>query len=51
MLAVLSKRVERNKLYPLMEILLLVVRGMLSGAEGWESIEGFGKSKLLRPLR
>lgn len=39
-------RVERNKLYPLMEILLLVVCAMLSGAEGWEAIEEFGKNKL-----
>ena len=39
-------RVERHKRYPLMEILLLVVCAMLSGAEGWEAIEEFGKSKL-----
>jgi predicted transposase YbfD/YdcC len=39
-------RVERNKLYPLMEILLLVVCATLSGADGWEAIEEFGKEKL-----
>ncbi|NEV65161.1 ISAs1 family transposase, partial [Thiorhodococcus minor] len=39
-------RVERNKLYPLMEILLLVVCATLSGAEGWEAMEEFGKEKL-----
>ena len=39
-------RVERNKLYPLPEILLLVVCAVLSGAEGWEAIEEFGKAKL-----
>jgi predicted transposase YbfD/YdcC len=39
-------RVERNKLYPLMEILLLAVCAMLSGAEGWEAMEEFGKAKL-----
>ena len=39
-------RVERNKLYPLPEILLLVVCAVLSGADGWEAIEEFGKAKL-----
>jgi len=39
-------RVERNKLYPLMEILLLAVCAMLSAAEGWEAMEEFGKAKL-----
>ncbi|MBK1722821.1 ISAs1 family transposase, partial [Thiocystis violacea] len=39
-------RVERHKRYPLMEILLLVVCAMLSGAEGWEAMEEFGKEKL-----
>jgi predicted transposase YbfD/YdcC len=44
--AVRDPRVERNKLYPLMEILLLVVCAMISGAEGWEAMEEFGKEKL-----
>lgn len=39
-------RVERNKRYPLMEILLLAICAMLSGAEGWEAMEEFGKAKL-----
>ena len=39
-------RIERNKLYPLMEILLLVVCAKLSGANAWEAIEEFGKNKL-----
>jgi hypothetical protein len=39
-------RIERNKVYPLSEILLLVVSGVLSGADGWEAIEQFGQSKL-----
>jgi hypothetical protein len=39
-------RIERNKLYALPEILLLVVSGVLSGADGWEAIEQFGQSKL-----
>lgn len=39
-------RVDRNKLYPLPEILLLVVCAVLSGAEGWEAMEEFGQEKL-----
>ncbi|EGV27901.1 transposase IS4 family protein [Thiorhodococcus drewsii AZ1] len=39
-------RIERNKLYPLKEILLLTVCGVLSGADGWEAIEQFGEAKL-----
>jgi hypothetical protein len=39
-------RVERRKLYPLPEILMLVVSAVLSGAEGWEAMEEFGKEKL-----
>ncbi|MGD8275473.1 MAG: ISAs1 family transposase [Thiohalocapsa sp.] len=39
-------RVERNKLYPLPEILLLVVSALISGADGWEAIEQFGRAKL-----
>jgi predicted transposase YbfD/YdcC len=44
--AVRDPRVERNKLYPLMEILLLVVCATASGADGWEAMEEFGKEKL-----
>ena len=39
-------RVECNKRYPLMEILLLAVGAMLSGAGGWQAREKFGKAKL-----
>ena len=39
-------RVERNKLYPLMEILLVAVCAMASGANGWEAMEEFGEAKL-----
>ena len=39
-------RVERNRLYPLNEILLLAVCAMISGAEGWEAMEEFGREKL-----
>ena len=39
-------RVERNRLYPLNEILLLAVCAMISGAQGWEAMEEFGREKL-----
>ena len=39
-------RIERKSVYPLPEILLLVVSGVLSGADGWEAIEQFGRTKL-----
>jgi hypothetical protein len=32
--------------YPLNEILLLVISAVISGANGWTSVELFGKSKL-----
>lgn len=38
-------RSEKNKLYPLEEILLLCVCAVVSGAEGWEGIAAFGRSK------
>jgi hypothetical protein len=44
-------RMERKKVYPLPEILLLVVSGVLSGANGWEAIEQFGRSKLDWPRK
>ncbi|VFM94825.1 MAG: DDE_Tnp_1-associated, partial [Candidatus Kentron sp. G] len=31
-------RTDRNKLYPLPEILLLCISAVLSGADGWKSI-------------
>jgi len=39
-------RIERNKLHHLMDILILVICAVTSGADGWEAIEEFGKSKL-----
>ncbi len=35
-----------NYIYPLPEILLLVISAVISGANGWSSIELFGKAKL-----
>lgn len=39
-------RMERTKIYPLMEIIFLVVSAALSGCEGWKSIKDFGDIKL-----
>ena len=39
-------RVDRTKRYPLLEIILLVVTGTLSGCDGWKQIKDFGDSKL-----
>jgi len=38
-------RVERNKLFPLDEILLVVLCGTICGAEGWEDFQMFGEEK------
>ena len=39
-------RIDRCKRYELMDILLLSICAVVSGAEGWEDIEDFGKLKL-----
>lgn len=39
-------RIDRCKRYELMDILLLTICAVISGAEGWEDIEDFGKLKL-----
>lgn len=41
-----APRVDRTKVYPLLEIVLLIVAGTLSGCEGWKSIKDFGEAKL-----
>ena len=41
-----DKRVQGRSTYPLLEILLLCISAIVSGAEGWESIEDFGVAKL-----
>ncbi len=46
LLAVRDPRAERNKLYPLQEIMLLCSCAVLSGAEGWQAIAEFGRAKL-----
>jgi hypothetical protein len=39
-------RIERHKRHALMDILVLTVCALISGAEGWEAIESCGRSKL-----
>jgi len=39
-------RIERNKLHALSDIMLLTVCAVVSGADGWEAIEEFGREKL-----
>jgi predicted transposase YbfD/YdcC len=39
-------RDDKNKRYPLMEVLFLTIAAVVSGAEGWEAIEEFGKAKI-----
>ena len=39
-------RMDRNKLHKLIDIMVLTVCAIASGADGWESIEQFGKEKL-----
>jgi predicted transposase YbfD/YdcC len=39
-------RADKNKLYPLEEILLLCICAVVSGADGWASIADFGRDKL-----
>lgn len=41
-----DKRVLGRSIYPLLEILLLCISAILSGAEGWEAAEDFGVAKL-----
>lgn len=41
-------RSEKNKLYPLEEILLLCICAVVGGAEGWKDIAAFGRIKLDR---
>ena len=39
-------RIERNKLHSLEDIVVLTICATVSGADGWESIADFGRSKL-----
>jgi len=39
-------RIERKKLYPVEEILLIAFCGVMAGCDSWEDFEGFGKTRL-----
>ena len=39
-------RINRCKIYPLLEIIFLSISAVISGASGWEEIEDFGHTKL-----
>jgi hypothetical protein len=39
-------RIERKKLHPMPEILLLTLCAVICGVESWNDIEEFGKAKL-----
>ena len=38
-------RIERHKRHQLLDIIILTICAVISGAEGWEAIEAFGKEK------
>lgn len=42
---VIDPRVERTKLYPLMEIIFLCISAVVSGCQTWEEIADFGEAK------
>lgn len=39
-------RVNRRKVYPLLEIVFLVVSAAISGCDGWKAIKDFGDIKI-----
>ena len=44
--SITDPRIERCKKHNLLDILLLAISAVLSGAQGWEDIEDFGHLKL-----
>jgi len=40
-------RIERKKLHPMPEILMLTLCAVICGAESWDDMEAFGKAKLV----
>jgi hypothetical protein len=38
-------RVERNKLYPLYEVIVITILAVIALAQGWEDIERYAKAK------
>ncbi|MDR0399748.1 MAG: ISAs1 family transposase, partial [Treponema sp.] len=43
--AIQDPRVERNKLYPLHEVIAITILAIIAMAQGWEDIERYGKAK------
>ncbi len=41
-----DSRIDRKKLYSISEILLATLCAITSGAEGWQDVENFAKSKI-----
>ena len=39
-------RVNKRKVYPLLEVVFLVVAAAISGCDGWKAIKEFGEIKL-----
>ena len=44
--AIEDPRLERNQLYTVAEILLVTLLAVICGAEGWQDVENYGKSKI-----
>ena len=38
-------RIERNKMYPLIEVIVITILAVMAFAEGWEDIETYGLAK------
>jgi predicted transposase YbfD/YdcC len=43
--AIQDPRIERKKLYPLIEVIVIALLAIMSGAEGWEDMEDYGNAK------
>ena len=41
-----DQRIERRKLHPMKDILLLTLCWVICGCEGWEDLKEFGKQRL-----
>jgi hypothetical protein len=38
-------RVERNRAYPLLEVIVITLLAVMAFAEGWENIKTYGKAR------
>ena len=43
----IDPRINRKKLYPLIEILFVVLSGSVCGADSWRDFASFGEEKLI----